>query len=221
MKFKIVIYLLVFSSLLYADPLEQLYKAIEKIDYGEDLFSYESRVEISGMDEDSVQVISYSPLDDPKYTLISKDGKTPTEKDIKAFKKQREREGDDRSTKDILGDEFILESTDNGIAIFSFVTTEDMIPKKESKMNGKVWLDLETSEITKIELNNTKPISIFVGVSIKKFVLDFTFESYSSRYTIVTGMNFSIKGKAAMIEFNQSSTSKLYNYDIVGVDGDI
>lgn len=221
MKLKIVMCLVIFGSLLYADPIDQLNEAIEKIDYAEDLFSYESRVEIKGMDEDSVQVISYSPLDDPRYTLISKDGKTPTEKDIKDFYKQREREGDDRSTKDILGDEFTLESSEGGIALFSFVTTEDMIPKKESKMNGRVWLDLERNEITKIELTNTKPISIFVGVSIKEFTLDFTFESYSSKYTIVTGMDFSIKGKAAMIEFNQSSTSKLYNYDIVGVDGDI
>lgn len=218
----VLMLLLMFSfSQIYTNPMEQLYRAIEKIDYGNDLFSYESRIVTKEKESVDVQVVLYSPLNEPRYSLLSKNGLEPNKKDYKVFWKQREREGDDKRTSDILGDEFTLEVIEDNIAMFSFVTTKDMIPEKESKMSGRIWINLDSSEIDRIELINRAPIKIFVGVSIKEFYLDFKFEPFSERYTVVKEMDLRIKGKAVMVDFNQRSNSLLYNYDIVGVDGDI
>ncbi len=204
-----------FTTNMFGSNLEILNRALDKLDYEENIFRYETEIKVIGKKETTTSIVSFDPNKDPKVTLILVDGREPTKKDIKKYKKQEKEQQGESSLQDLLGKEYKLLSEDNGLVKFTYKTSGDLIPKKDSKMNGEIWVDTVKESIIKIILNNDKKIDVAIGVSINTFKMEFLFKEYNSRISVVTGMNMSLKGKAVLTQFDQISKSKIYNYTLV------
>lgn len=207
--------LFLFSLSLSSNNIDILYNALTKLDYEEEIFSYESKTEVIGKDETNISIVVFDPKSEEPYKLKEFNGKIPTVKDIKKFKKNQKKGDNDTTTKDLFGSNYSLVSTENGIAQYRYTTDGNLIPKKESKMNGLVWLDLRNEYITKVRLTNITEIDITFGVSIKKFSMEFIFKPFNSEITVIDIMNMSIEGRAVVVDFEQVSTINMYNYMLV------
>ena len=216
LKKSIVFLFFIVSSLTIANELEILERAFKKIDYDKNLFSYMSVTEENNGKEINITKFSFDPNSKDLYDLISINNEKPTKKQYKNFlKEQEKRNGDDENDDFIFGEEYKLESVSNGIAHFTYITQEDMIPKKDSKMNGEIWCDLENEEIKRLVVKNKDKINIIVGFAITSFNMELIFTPFNSELSVVTQMNLDITGKAFVANFNQISKSSLSEYKLV------
>lgn len=210
--------LLLFCLLLipiFGENDQRLDRAIEKINYDDDIFSYKTKSVILEDDEKSVREVDYNPLSDPKYTLVSVNGREPSSKEIKKFYKELEDEDSDDSSLDgFLGNEYKKIYDDGKIAKFTYITKESFMPKKDFLLDGEITINLEKEEVVSIKLTNPGEFSI-MGAKLKKMEMEFYFDNFNDNYMVLSSMNFNMNGKFLMKEFSQSSESTLYNYAMV------
>lgn len=208
-------FLLVSTLTIYGNNIDIINRAIDKIDYKKDIFKYESEIESIGRKKTTIKIVSFDPNREPQFKLELVNGEEPSKKDLKNYIKQKDRESGNSSLKDLLGSKYTLLSNNDGIGKFSYITAGDIIPKKESKMNGEIWINMEKETVIKVLLINPSAVSITVGVSISQFQMEFNFEEFNENISVLSTMNMSMKGKAVLVEFDQVSRSKMYNYTLV------
>lgn len=211
----IVLLFVIISTNIFGGNIEILNRAIDKLEYEEDLFRYETEIKVVGKKETTTSIVSFDPALDPKVVLLLVNGREPTKKDIKKYQKKDKQQYGKSSIQNLLGKEYELLSKENGIIKFSYKTSADIIPKKESKMVGEIWVDTVKESIIKIMLNSDKKIDVAIGVSINIFEMEFIFNEFNSYISVMTGMNMTLKGKAVLVEFDQFSKSKMYDYTLV------
>jgi len=203
----------IYISSLFSSDYKVLDIALQKIDYDENKFRYQTKMSILG-DKPSYTIYSFNPVKTPKVELLEIDGRKPDKSDINKFLKNMNRD-DSRGINTLLGKKYTFIEEKNGLSKYSYITEESLIPKKESKMLGEVLVDLNSESIKKITLYTKKEIDITVGVKLQEFLMVFVFEDYDDEFTIVKELNMSMKGKAFFKEFSQSTKSSLYAYEII------
>lgn len=192
----------------------KLERAIEKINYEGDLFSYNSNSIILEDEKKSVREVKYNPLSEPKYELLSVNGEEPTKKEVKKFLKEVEEE-DDGSLNGFLGASYNKIFDDGKTAKYTYITKESFMPNKDYLLDGEITIDLVKEEVISIKLVNPEEYSI-MGAKLKKMEMEFYFDRYNENYMVLSSMNFDMNGKFLMKEFSQSSQTTIYNYEMVG-----
>lgn len=210
-----ILFFIGLSPVLFGNNIDYLNRAIEKLDYEEDIFKYEAEVKVIDKDDITTNIISFNPSRDPKSALIQVDGREPTKADINKYIKKSKQQQGDSTLEDLLGAEYKLISEKDDIAKFSYITSGDIIPKTDSKMNGEIWLNTLNKSIEKIIINIDEKINLAVGVYINNFEMEFLFKRFNEEISVMTDMNISLKGKAVFFEFDQISRSRMYKYTLI------
>ncbi|MGL1894177.1 MAG: hypothetical protein OCD02_21285 [Spirochaetaceae bacterium] len=207
-----IVFLFTLSSILFANNMDVLDRAVKKMDFDQNRFSYMSSIETISKDKSDIKIVSHNPNSDPVETLVKVNGNTPTKKEIKKFyKKNKPGKNEDSKTEDILGETYTLVSEDNGIAHYKY-TTDTMIPKIDVNLYGELWLDLENEIITKIVISNREKLPVAIGVNLTEFYMEINFEAFDKNTSIANKMIMKIAGKAIAFVFGEESISTLYDY---------
>ena len=136
-------------------------------------------------DESTTTINRITPSNNPKWDLLSVNGKTPTKKDLKKFKKRMKKQADDEKEDpfvSILNLESLthFSSTDE-FEIFAFDPVFSAF-KEESKkdIDGRVYVDKE-GVIQKIKINAPESFKPVFGATMNTFLLEYTVSYHLSR----------------------------------------
>lgn len=207
------IILLLVTNSLYTEDFKQLHNAIQKLDNNE-YISFESKTIITSKDKISKSVVYYDPEKEPRYTLISKDDHKPSPKDINNYNKQRKK-ANKFSASDYLGTEFIIEHQDVNVIVYKFITKKNIIPFVSTKMPGRLWLDLKSEYILRIEIFNDNRKRLFPGIYLDSFKMSMMFIPFSEKITLIDKMEIFINAKIFTNSLNQRIESRFINYNKV------
>ncbi len=214
-KLQLLFILIIVNLGLFSEHLDKLNIALSKLEYDKDLFSYELETEQINKNKKDISKVIFNPDSDPQYKLVLKNGSIPTESEIKEFYKNSNNSGRNSEFEDILGERYNFVTIEDGLELYEFITKRDVIPKKKSRMNGKLWLNPDSETISRILIYNSDKIDITLGVELNVFTLEFTFNEYSREISVIDNMNMHFSGKAVFLEFDQESRSKIYNYTML------
>ncbi len=212
----LIIGLLSIPFLSFSSDLAIVENAMSKISEGEDDFRYKYSVQTIEDDQISTIIARFDPLTSPKHSLVKVDGKTPSKKEIKTFYKNlNDEEESNKNFSDIFDGKYNYITTEGEISSYSYTAKMELMPGKQSLLNGKVWINNNKEEVVKVVLENKKDIKVQTGVKLKNFQLEFNFVKYSSDISVVDEMKMNVEGKAFVVKFNQQTINKMYDYELV------
>lgn len=216
-----------FAASLYASEYEDIVeRAFEAMDDNyEESWSF---IEISTREEVRYEA-SYDPrrqIDD-RWTLVSVDGRAPTEKESKSFLDEKAEILDDKSGEDDDEDVDIkpgtltlLEETSD-YWLFSFVPTEEEEDMKFMEyIDGKMKVVKDGHFVEYLDLRSPKPFKPAMGVKIDTFLTRITFGPAIPEGPIVPmSVDVQVKGKALFaIKFDEKETIHYQDYEYAGPD---
>lgn len=218
---RVIIILLAISTLLGAESNDLIVKAIEKLDYG--FIDYEFIM----VDDQTMggkrllRVSDFEPGREHPFHLSNNNGKKPSKRDIKSynkdktnlFGKERFLVNSEFTFKDLaMSDKYRFIEESNGISRYSFINKNSVIPDNDEPLYGELWVDLETQEIKKIYLKNIDPMSVFIGITISKFELEFEFHPQENSHTLIKDIDCEILGKVLFFKFDYLSNITMSDY---------
>jgi hypothetical protein len=219
---RIIILLISLSTTLGGESLDLLKIAIDKLDYG--FIDYEFIM----VDDQTMggkrllRVSEFSPSREVPFYLSNNNGKVPTKRDIKSYSKDKTnlfgkmRFNPDTtfSFKDLAeADSYELLEEVDGISRFSFINKNSVIPDNNEPLYGELWVNLESQEIKRVYLKNIEPLSVFIGISITTFELEFEFNPQDNNHTLIKDIDCEILGKVLFFKFDYLSNIAMSDYN--------
>jgi hypothetical protein len=179
---------------------------------------------------DGTLVSRYDPRmpDGERWSLLSIDGRAPTQAEVENFARDRvaEEHEDEAGEKSDDGEVDamvdpgtlrLIEETDD-YWLLEFVPTDDGDDDDEMgrevmrRMNGTVRIAKEGGHLEAIDIRNEKPIRPRVGVKMKKFLMRMTFApAVDGGPVVMRSMDFAIKLSAFMLIRVDKSESVTYS----------
>lgn len=201
---------------IFGNDVDKVKRAVSKAAGPDDNFRYNYKAESEGFVDNIYEVI-YDPLKEQKHTLLKINGEVPTEKDLKKFNKsvledEERKAGDDFS--ELLTGDYKYISTEGDISSYSYVTQMRLNPKEKSKLNARIWINNKTEEVVKITLKNQRDIKIQMGVALNYFHMELNFKKFNDTISVLDNTFMDLKGKALVVDFNQKTINKMYNYEL-------
>ena len=167
----------------------------------------------------------YDPARPPgeRWTLVSVDGRPPTEQEAEDYRADRTRDGDDggagMSNADIVADGSLelIASTDETLT-YTFTPAGDDDEEFFEDLIGTLTIDRTGRYLHALTLANDKPVRPATGVKISRFRVHLTFASLTPDGPVVpTGVDVSIKGRAYLaIGFDEVEKITWDEYEYAG-----
>lgn len=222
LKLLFVVLVLCISLAVYgvATP-KNIEDAISKIDYGFIDFKYTMKDDQLLNGKKDLWISEFQPGSDILYNLKTKDGKEPSKRERRRYSKDKVNLfGKDRFVEDteftftdlVKSSEYYFIKNERGISHYSFRNQNSIIPQNDEPLYGEVWLNDSTNEITRVMLKNYNDLDVFIGISIKKFQLNFYFEPLDKETTIIKDILCEIYGNILFFNVDYSSTISMSNY---------
>ena len=159
-----------------------------------------------------------------QWQLISKNGKTPSQKQLLKFNKRMnsDKEEDDEDTHevdltDMIDRDTLLFVAQNGnIAQYSFTPVIEDLADEKDKLNGLLFIDQTQQLITRMEVTNNDELSPAFSVTLDEFKLDFKFTVIDQR-PVIAKIHTQIHGTVGFFKsLDQESLQEFSDYIYVG-----
>ena len=186
----------------------------------------------SGNDGDRVGRFDPRQSEDERWTLLTIDGRAPTDEESAEYAENNHHFGDGDSDDDDSNDNAIdmvepgtlrlVEETDD-YWLLSFVPTDDddeddIGNKLLASMQGTVKIIKDGGYLAYIDIHNEKPIRPKVGVKMKKFLMHMSFGPVADDGPVVMrSMDFAIKLSAfVLVRVNEAESLAFSDFEYVG-----
>jgi len=186
----------------------------------------------SGNDGDRVGRFDPRQSEDERWTLLTIDGRVPTDEESAEYAENNHHFGDgdndddnsDNNAIDMVepGTLRLVEETDD-YWLLSFVPTDDddeddIGNKLLASMQGTVKIIKDGGYLAYIDIHNEKPIRPKVGVKMKKFLMHMSFGPVADDGPVVMrSMDFAIKLSAfVLVRVNEAESLAFSDFEYVG-----
>jgi len=186
----------------------------------------------SGNDGDRVGRFDPRQPEDERWTLLTIDGRAPTDKESAEYAENNHHFGDGDSD-DHDGDDNAIDMVEPGTLrlveetddywLLSFVPTddhdEDDVGRKVlESMQGTVKIIKDGEYLAYIDIHNEKPIRPRIGVKMKKFLMHMSFGPLTDDGPVVMrSMDFAIKLSAfVLVRVNEAESVAFSDFEYAG-----
>ena len=167
----------------------------------------------------------YDPRSEDRWSLLTVDGRTPTEKEISTYREDKSKEANGRgagknSPEAMMNPESLslIEETEN-YWLFDFLPAGDN-QKFMEYLNGEMMINKSSTTIQFIDIRSTDSFKPRFGVRVKEFLTRLEFTTVNEDGPVVPqSMRFRIKAKAFGVMDVDERVSVVYSdYQFVGGD---
>lgn len=165
----------------------------------------------------------YDPRQQDRWSLLTLDGRTPTEKEISAYHKEKSKEGEGRGAgknrpEAMMNPESLslIEETET-YWLFDFLPAGDD-QKFMEHMDGEMMIDKSSLAIEFIDIRSSDSFKPRFGVRVKEFLTRLEFMRANEEGPVVLqSMRFRIKAKAfGMMDVDERVSVVYSEYQFVG-----
>lgn len=213
----LLLVLILMSETSLAVDIENVFKRMNNFNSNEWMFTV-----VSDSEDDLIE--QFDPRAEPKWNLFTINQKTPTEKELKKYHKEKAKEEaeseDDTGRLDL--DEMVemtslvlIEETNDQL-VYSFKPIIEDEEKISKSLAGKLWVNKADNFIERFDFFNTETFSPAVSVTVKKLHTSMYFQKLGKDVFGPHKLVSEVKGKAFVFKsFDEHQQQEFKNFSLI------